>query len=39
VRLADGAPVMSWILGLSLALSVALFAYLIVALFYPEKFL
>jgi K+-transporting ATPase KdpF subunit len=30
---------MSWILVLSLVLSVALFVYLIVAMFYPEKFL
>ena len=30
---------MSWILALSFVLSVALFAYLIVAMFYPEKFL
>ena len=30
---------MSWILVLSFVLSSALFAYLVVAMFYPEKFL
>jgi K+-transporting ATPase KdpF subunit len=30
---------MSWMLLLSLVLSVALFVYLIVAMLYPEKFL
>ena len=30
---------MSWILVLLFVLSVALFTYLIVAMFYPEKFL
>lgn len=30
---------MSWMLVLSLVLSVALFIYLIVAMLYPEKFL
>jgi K+-transporting ATPase KdpF subunit len=39
VRIADGTPLMSWILVLSFVLSVALFAYLIVAMLYPEKFL
>jgi len=30
---------MSWMIVLSLVLSVALFVYLIVAMLYPEKFL
>jgi K+-transporting ATPase KdpF subunit len=35
----DGPSTMSWILVLLFVLSVALFTYLIVAMFYPEKFL
>ena len=34
-----GRQIMSWILAVALALAVAMFVYLVVALLYPEKFL
>jgi K+-transporting ATPase KdpF subunit len=39
VRVTVEAIAMSWIAALALALAIAMFVYLVVALFYPEKFL